>query len=367
MPPGNSVILMTWTNSNYSCPADSCRNKGKILCLVTDKKYRKMGGFEGLRGALEALGLASKYTIEQIRMEEWLEADSERRPDVISFLEAKLSRGASFLVHKHSDFSKMMDKKHCLRIQSYLNGLVAEGRVKVIDDPQRIQVLLSRSETGYLIQRICREGGFEGRGLQWPEFEMKWSDEMTLPVILKPIDACATDESHWMTLINDNYKDNDNDKDNDNFNDNYEDNRSLSLNLVEKGMLVQKFYEHFGVLYKVYVIGEEVDIVARPSISSTNSGPSLRFNTHKFKAAEGELSAEATERAWQRLEPLRGLIEEFAEVLRRELGLTWFGIDVIILEDECALKAAVIDINYMPGYDGIQNLSEKLIKAIDSN
>ena len=170
---------------------------------------------------------------------------------------------------------------------------------------------------------------------------------MALPVIVKPIDACATDEAHWMNLITEPLKN--------------------SFNL--KGSLIQKFYEHFEILYKVYVIGEVIEIIARPSISSKTAtgSPVLRFNTHKLKATQGDLCEEKKIEALERMKPLKSLIEKFANALKEKLKLTWFGIDVILLdgtEKNESLRAAVIDINYMPGYDGIESLSNKLIKAV---
>ena len=119
----------------------------------------------------------------------------------------------------------------------------------------------------------------------------------------------------------------------------------------------------------MYVIGTEViEIVARPSISSrdlSDANPVYRFNTHKFKAAEGELNASRYSEAMARLEPPARLIVEFTRRLKSVLGLTWFGVDIIIPEEEAEVKVAVIDVNYMPGYDGIRELPDKLIIIIE--
>ena len=254
------------------------------------------------------------------------------------------------LVHKYSDFYKLktMEKNRVDGLRSWLHEMT--NVIKVLDDPDKIDVLSDRVRTGNLVRKMCAGEGFEALGIQWPSFtETGALGGLRMPVIVKPVDACATDESHWMTLIRDKGTD--------------------FLNKSSENVLVQQFYEHYGVVYKVYVIGTEViEIVARPSISSrdlSDDNPVYRFNTHKFKAAEGELSASRYSEAMARLEPHRPLIVEFTRRLKSVLGLTWFGVDIIIPEEEEAeVKVAVIDVNYMPGYDGIRELPDKLIKAI---
>lgn len=318
-------------------------NKIAIACLVTDKKYRKMGGDEGLRQAItRSSGKQDEIVIGQVLLEDLQGNISD------NFLQV-LKRDFGFregfkviLVHKYSDYFRVegVEREQVLKLRDWLG----ESRFKVLDEPEMIDILSNRVRTGLLVREMCKFQGFESRGMQWPEFEVNWGGKKDLeyPVIVKPVDACATDEAHWMTLLN---------------------SSNSNSFICDDECLVQKFYEHFGVLYKVYVIGESVEIVARPSITARNAGALLRFNTHKFKATEGELSEELGLAAMKRIEPFRDLVENFARELKKKLQLTWFGIDVIIPEDG-GVKVAVIDVNYMPGYDGIRELSEKFIKAI---
>jgi len=336
-----------------------------IACLVTDKKYRKMGGDEGLNGALHGLNLAENTRVLQVPVKEIFENDQVSNETFFKYImeQCKLSSFKSVkLIHKYSDFSKAdeLSGTQVNALRAWLISLQTDDVFTVLDAPEDIDVLSNRKETGHLIQEFCLVEGFEGSGLQWPEFSdyksTVWT-KLKLPVIAKPIDACGTDDSHWMSLY-----------------------RSFNTRFLPKDdSIVQKFYEHYGILYKVYVIGRQVEIVARPSISNRDYEPDTflhRFNTHKFKLSEGDLSAERLEEAEIRISPLRSLIESFALKLKDRLNLTWFGIDVIIPEEDAnncdendlvdrnTIKAAVIDINYMPGYDGITNLPEKLIKAV---
>lgn len=330
-------------------------NKIVIACLVTDKKYRKMGGDEGLRQAIaRSSGKNDEIVIGQVLLEDLVEGN-----DITENFLKVLKRDFGFregfkviLVHKYSDYFRVTEATDkILKLRDWLS----ESRFKVLDEPEMIDILSNRVQTGLLVREMCKFQGFESRGMHWPEFKVNWDGkkkDLEYPVIVKPVDACATDEAHWMTLLNSSPQLNNNNSNSFNF-----------TFACDGECLVQKFYEHFGVLYKVYVIGGNVEIVARPSITARNAGALLRFNTHKFKVTEGDLSEELFLTAMKRIEPFRDLVEDFARELKKKLQLTWFGIDVIIPEDG-EVKVAVIDVNYMPGYDGIKELSEKLIKAI---
>lgn len=384
-----------------------------IACLVSDKKFRKMGGIEGFEAAIKfystndddaiycdknirigqvsikdiiCTGDFTENLLKAIEKESFIAANNNNAASNIVFENKKFNHiihnnslikntditytRQIIVVHKYTDFCKMegISFEDILKFRDWLSILyfqevINEVHFKVLDLPERIDVLSNRIQTGNLIREFCTLHGFEERGMQWPKF-LSYNEQnnlnliefedikMALPVIVKPIDACATDEAHWMNLITEPFTVKEN-----------------NFNL--KGSLIQKFYEHFEILYKVYVIGEVIEIIARPSISSKTAlatgSPFLRFNTHKLKATQGDLCEEKRIEALERMKPLKSLIEKFAKELKEKLKLTWFGIDVILLEGtekKESLRAAVIDINYMPGYDGIQSLSNKLIKAV---
>lgn len=336
-----------------------------VACLVTDKKYRKMGGEEGLKISISKLekerakarkGVTerTRVYVEQIPVEDLIQNDnfSINLQEMLGKrygLSTPFEGSKVVLVHKHSDFYKIpgIEGERISKLGNWLSEMSSSSLIRVLDDPVKIEVLSSRIQTGNLVREMCKGEGFEGEGLQWPEFNV----EMDYPVIVKPIDACSTDEAHWMTLIVDG--------------DAEDDEKKRKMHEGNDRVLVQKFYEHYGILYKVYVIGDSVEIVARPSISTRDINSSFRFNTHKFKALAGDLSEDVREEAVLRMTLIRGLVERFAWRLKEKLQLTWFGIDVIIPEDgNDGVRAAVIDVNYMPGFDGVSELSDKLIKAI---
>lgn len=331
-----------------------------IACLVTDKKYRKMGGDDGLKTAIKKAGKDNIF-IGQIQVEELVHNSLGFEVNLKNLISKILKKNLKdseninlldqniIIIHKYSDFYKLPLKvDHVDLLRSWLREMTSI--TKVIDDPDKIDILTDRVRTGNLVRNLCISGGFASRGLQWPEFtESSNYESLNLPIIVKPVDACATDESHWMTLIP----------------ETVDGNNEIFVTSFQTKSLVQKFYEHYEVLYKVYVIGSEViEIVARPSISAKNLSNSVfRFNTHKFKTSEGDLNPSRHSQAMNRLEGHLELIRNFAHKLKNELNLTWFGIDMIIPENS-DIKIAVIDVNYMPGYDGINGLPDKIINAI---
>lgn len=56
-------------------------------------------------------------------------------------------------------------------------------------------------------------------------------------------------------------------------------------------------------------------------------------------------------------------IEVMLKILREELNLTLFGIDIVI--DNITNRYAIIDINFYPGYEGFPNFFVHLIDCID--
>ena len=121
-----------------------------IVCLVSDKKYRKMGGNEGLRGALKPTGNRN-ICIAQIPTEELLlnsndfEATLKHfiRENSISASNLNVLDKSVILVHKYSDFYKLaIDKMHVDRLRSWLHDMTSV--IKVLDDPERIDILSDR-------------------------------------------------------------------------------------------------------------------------------------------------------------------------------------------------------------------------------
>ncbi|KAI2654592.1 Inositol-tetrakisphosphate 1-kinase [Labeo rohita] len=126
---------------------------------------------------------------------------------------------------------------------------------------------------------------------------------------------------------------------------------------VKPPCVIQSFINHNAVLYKVFVVGESYTVVERPSLKNFPSGPSDRkaifFNSHNRDNVEGVSQP-----------PNDDVIRELCKSLRESLGVSLFGIDVII--NNQTGQHAVIDINAFPGYEGVPEFFSDLLNHIIS-
>ncbi|KAB5540129.1 hypothetical protein PHYPO_G00097770 [Pangasianodon hypophthalmus] len=133
--------------------------------------------------------------------------------------------------------------------------------------------------------------------------------------------------------------------------------------------VVQSFINHNAMLYKVFVVGEAYSVVERPSIRNFPSGPTDRraisFNSHHVSKPES--SSDLTSR--ENLEgqcrtPSDDVIQKISRCLRQTLGVSLFGIDIII--NNQTGQHAVIDINAFPGYEGVPTFFDDLLTHLTS-
>lgn len=177
-------------------------------------------------------------------------------------------------------------------------------------------------------------------------------EESTLefPVIAKPVLANGRATSHEMYLVVD----------------------SRGLEKVITGttapLVLQEFVKHGGVVFKVYVAGDQAVCVKRRSLpddisarASSEQGGVLAFSQISSCAEEpvqedvDDHDHEVAAAAAAAEMPSQGFVEALARGLREALGLHLFNFD-LIRENECCNsttttnKYLVIDINYFPGY-----------------
>jgi len=265
------------------------------------------------------------------------------------------------LIHKLTDFSRTFDalttgeaiKQRLTQwIWSLVRAEMDGGSIRVFNKQMNsISLLSDRTATGELVGKLCKEKDFAAAGLLWPEFYRYDSslEPLVYPVIIKPNDASNV-RAHWMTIVTNAGQ--------------------WPFLSAENEFIKQQFYPHHGVLFKVYVIGEAVEIVVRPSISVSKSDLTAKdpisFHTHQFKLSEAALSVERAQHLLLHLyKPHGDLITRFVTRLQRILDLETFGVDIIVPEEaDGRLRVAVIDINYFPGYDGVEDLAFKFVSSL---
>ncbi|XP_067239979.1 inositol-tetrakisphosphate 1-kinase isoform X1 [Chanodichthys erythropterus] len=138
---------------------------------------------------------------------------------------------------------------------------------------------------------------------------------------------------------------------------------------IKPPCVLQSFINHNAVLYKVFVVGEAYSVVQRPSIRNFPSGPTDRraisFNSHHVSKPES--SSHLTFRdnmEGQYWAPNNDVIQKISRRLRQALGISLFGIDIII--NNQTGQHAVIDINAFPGYEGVSEFFDDLLSHITS-
>lgn len=138
---------------------------------------------------------------------------------------------------------------------------------------------------------------------------------------------------------------------------------------IKPPCVIQSFINHNAVLYKVFVLGEAYNVVQRPSIRNFPSGPTDRraisFNSHNVSKPESSSDLTCRDNMeGQYGEPNNDVIQNISRRLRQALGISLFGIDIII--NNQTGQHAVIDINAFPGYEGVPKFFDDLLSHITS-
>ncbi|XP_053553514.1 inositol-tetrakisphosphate 1-kinase isoform X2 [Bombina bombina] len=139
------------------------------------------------------------------------------------------------------------------------------------------------------------------------------------------------------------------------------------LQAIKPPCVIQSFISHNAVLYKVFVVGESYTVVERPSLKNFSQGSSDResifFNSHNVSKPESSSVLTALDKVEGVFErPSDDVIRGISKALRQALGISLFGIDIII--NNKTGQHAVIDINAFPGYEGVPEFFNDLLNHI---
>ncbi|XP_060036923.1 inositol-tetrakisphosphate 1-kinase isoform X1 [Erinaceus europaeus] len=270
------------------------------------------------------------------------------------------------------------------RFQEYID---AHPETVVLDPLPAIRTLLDRSKSYELIReiethmkddRICSPPFMELTSLRGEDtLRLLEKNGLAFPFICKTRVAHGTN-SHEMAIV---------------FN-------QEGLSAIRPPCVVQSFINHNAVLYKVFVVGEAYTVVQRPSLknfsagaSGCPSGPALAppvgtgsgrsggrtvghpgagrmpdresifFNSHNVSKPESSSVLTALDKIEGVFErPSDEVIRELSRALRRALGVSLFGIDIII--NNQTGQHAVIDVNAFPGYEGVSEFFTDLLNHI---
>ena len=251
----------------------------------------------------------------------------------------------------------------------------------LVDDPSNVQIVMSRSDIADVL-RDCLRGVYSASGIpvRSPRFvvigdretdddevlggcdrsdhdahdsisysqrkrlkEQLLQEEISMPVIVKPLIAAGTKQSHSMLVA-------------------LQDSAILKLPCKT---IVQEYVNHNATLYKVYVLGDFVSVFDRPSLPNLPNDVSSRATTDLVKfdsqrpypnmndfgldagrATVKEVSVES------RVKVTADEVRPIVDVLKNAFGLEMFGFDVIHGEDG---EFLVVDVNYFPSYKEVKD------------
>ncbi|XKL66155.1 hypothetical protein PGB90_009575 [Kerria lacca] len=258
----------------------------------------------------------------------------------------------SVILHKLTEFIARNDQQAISLIKSVENYINSHPEIVVIDPIESVKILLDRYRSYGIIAR-SRLNDIDVFTPIYVELTSNNIAEnikklqtygVSFPFICKPYVAQGTNDCHKMALI---------------FNE-------KSIVDCKPPCVAQSFVNHNALLFKVFVVGDEYQVVERPSLK--NFYPSDRstifFDSHNVSKSDSSSQLSILDPEDQAYVPRIDdkKLKTIVSVLREELNLTLFGIDIVV-ENETG-RHAIIDINVYPGYDGFPNFFNSLMNCI---
>ncbi|XP_028396256.1 inositol-tetrakisphosphate 1-kinase-like [Dendronephthya gigantea] len=258
------------------------------------------------------------------------------------------------LIHKVTDFiaaAENGDLQAFKAVQKIETFIADHPEVVVIDPVESVRLLSDRSAY-YPIMRQCEIKDEDGEAFIPNFVSLESADRkanmralhlanIKFPFICKTNVAHGSDESHEMSII---------------FNEE-------GLQDITPPCVCQEFVNHNAILYKVFVIGNKHYISERPSIKNLQAGDfqTIFFHSHDVSKPNSSSFLNQLEKPiLKQSPPDEKVVKKLVDILKRRMRLTLFGVDVIV--ERKSRRIGVIDINYFPGYEGVDSAIEDLFQ-----
>eukprot|EP00730_Choanoeca_flexa_P000113 TRINITY_DN10048_c0_g2_i1.p2 TRINITY_DN10048_c0_g2~~TRINITY_DN10048_c0_g2_i1.p2 ORF type:complete len:325 (+),score=82.89 TRINITY_DN10048_c0_g2_i1:253-1227(+) len=312
----------------------------RVACLLSEKKRRHLD-FPALVDAAASQGLE----LVAIDLDKDIKADF------------------NVVLHKLTDtIARARDgneqaKRQLERLQEYRSR---QPNVIMIDNLSSVAVLLDRGLTYSLATQMEMYPG--EIPLLTPTFSVVKDKEAALALLSKPsssadhqlhfpllsksILAHGSTKAHHMAILFD----------------------TDGLADVEYPCVLQQFVNHNAVVFKLFVLGNDISVVKRPSIRNLDPSThteTIFFDSHKVSKADSDshlnlAGAHYSSGTQLELAQLRPSVQR----LRHKLGLDLFGIDVVVCCE--SNRHYIVDVNYFPGYNGVEGFHDSLIALLHS-
>jgi inositol-1,3,4-trisphosphate 5/6-kinase/inositol-tetrakisphosphate 1-kinase len=260
----------------------------------------------------------------------------------------------------------------------------------LVDDPKHVQTLMSRSEIANVLQRClkdvkttsgisvksprfvvvpeCSEQSAENDERDPPQQQYQTRDlvqalqdnnqgdgsKLSTPLIVKPLIAAGTKQSHYMLIAI----------------------QESALAKLPPKSIVQEFVNHDATLYKVYVLGDFVNVYKRHSLPNLPSDLSeatvdmVKFDSQRPypKLKDFGIGIEDASDCNNYSIPqsastvTREEVKPIVEVLKRAFGLELFGFDILMGSNNG--DCFVVDVNYFPSYKEVPDFPSLLAQYL---
>lgn len=228
----------------------------------------------------------------------------------------------------------------------------------MLDDPTNVMTLMSRCDIAMRLH-TCLKGITTANGVvvKAPKYIVIKEDTsqlcrqlsdagLSLPLIVKPLIAAGTKQSHHMTIVV---------------------KESAILNGIPSNSLIQEYVNHDQRLYKVYVMGKNVHVYERASLPNLPSDVAekatkdlVKFDSqHPYpQLKDFGILAFDTAPITRSMSVTPDEVLPLVDSLKRAFGLELFGFDILISSDHN--DWLVVDVNYFPSYKEVPDFPRQL-------
>lgn len=257
------------------------------------------------------------------------------------------------IIHKILEWYNLGEEAGHAKLQKLLNYVRSSPRpIKMLDPIEETVRLADR----YYSMEVLKNCEFQMNGIKVfvPKFAFlkKTASEnamdvinahgLRFPLLTKPPVTRCDAEAHDMSII---------------FSEH-------SIGDVLSPCVLQEFVNHGSMLYKVATVDDNMYICERPSVKNLDRGMEATVYFDSMTVSKRNIYNEDLHESNPQLISFRNSVscneslldqDVVRELLRRitkRIGLSLFGVDIII--EESTGNYGVIDLNYLPSYDGVR-------------
>lgn len=246
----------------------------------------------------------------------------------------------NLIVHKMTYIMSGHDMSVDPGLQRLYDFSKAHPDVVFIDDLDAVAITLDREEMNEAISKVVWPEGIvvgqpQAALLEASDIDTikKVTANLHFPLLAKPKSGCSTTDSHMLRIAT----------------------TPEALVGVPTPTMLQEYINHGGIVYKIYTLGDQIEVTARTSTRDVALDENLILDFHSQHSNEDN-------GLWARPQELDKVplpIDDFqkmSKAIRNSLNMQLIGFD--ILKDH-SNKYWIVDINFFPGYKNVVDVWPK--------